>query len=130
MTELKPVSPGQAVDEGLLALCQIAGFYRIGADPTQLAHKLALNARTAQSHDLVRAAKLHLKARILHAPSEQRLKTVPTPALVKLKGGFVILGGRDADGKLRLLHLATRVARAVSYAELVAERDRVGLATG
>jgi ATP-binding cassette, subfamily B, bacterial HlyB/CyaB len=125
MTELKPVSPGQAVDEGLLALCQIAGFYRVGADPLQLAHKLALQGRTAQSEDLVRAAKLlHLKARVVHAPSEQRLKTVPTPALVKLKGGaFVILGGRDADGKLRLLHLATRVARALSYAELVAEWD-------
>jgi ATP-binding cassette, subfamily B, bacterial HlyB/CyaB len=124
MTKLQTVSQGQAVDEGLLALCQIAGFYRIGADPSQLAHKLALQGRTAQSEDLVRAAKLlHLKARILHTPSEQRLKTVPTPALVKLKGGFVILGGRDADGKLRLLYLATRLPRALSYDELAAEWD-------
>jgi subfamily B ATP-binding cassette protein HlyB/CyaB len=123
MTKLQTVSQGQAVDEGLLALCQIAGFYRIGADPSQLAHKLALQGRTAQSEDLVRAAKLlHLKARILHTPSEQRLKTVPTPALVKLKGGFVILGGRDADGKLRLLYLAT-LPRALSYDELAAEWD-------
>src|SRR6516164_9987760 len=115
MAELEAASPGHPVDEGLLALCQIAGFYRVGADPSQLAHKLALHGRTAQSEDLVRAAKLlHLKARILHAPSEQRLKTVPTPALVKLKGGFVILGGRNADGKLPLLHLATRVVRALS----------------
>src|SRR6516225_6820928 len=124
MTELKAVSPGQAVDQGLLALCQVAGFYRVGADASQLAHKLALHGRTAQSEDLVRAAKLlHLKARILRAPSEQRFKTVPTPALVKLKGGFVILGGRDADGKLRLLHLATRLVRALGYDELVAEWD-------
>ncbi len=124
MTKLQTVSQGQAVDEGLLALCQIAGFYRIGADPSQLAHKLALQGRTAQSEDLVRAAKLlHLKARILHTPSEQRLKTVPTPALVKLKGGFVILGGRDADGKLRLLYLATGLPRALSYDELAAEWD-------
>jgi ATP-binding cassette, subfamily B, bacterial HlyB/CyaB len=123
MTKLQTVSQGQAVDEGLLALCQIAGFYRIGADPSQLAHKLALQGRTAQSEDLVRAAKLlHLKARILHTPSEQRLKTVPTAALVKLKGGFVILGGRDADGKLRLLYLAT-LPRALSYDELAAEWD-------
>ena len=57
MTKLQTVSQGQAVDEGLLALCQIAGFYRIGADPSQLAHKLALQGRTAQSEDLVRAAK-------------------------------------------------------------------------
>jgi ATP-binding cassette, subfamily B, bacterial HlyB/CyaB len=124
MTKLQTVSQGQAVDEGLLALCQIAGFYRIGADPSQLAHKLALQGRTAQSEDLVRAAKLlHLKARILHTPSEQRLKTVPTPALVKLRGGFVILGGRDADGKLRLLYLATGLPRALSYDELAAEWD-------
>jgi ATP-binding cassette, subfamily B, bacterial HlyB/CyaB len=124
MTKLQTVLQGQAVDEGLLALCQIAGFYRIGADPSQLAHKLALQGRTAQSEDLVRAAKLlHLKARILHTPSEQRLKTVPTPALVKLRGGFVILGGRDADGKLRLLYLATGLPRALSYDELAAEWD-------
>jgi ATP-binding cassette, subfamily B, bacterial HlyB/CyaB len=124
MTKLQTVLQGQAVDEGLLALCQIAGFYRIGADPSQLAHKLALQGRTAQSEDLVRAAKLlHLKARILHTPSEQRLKTVPTPALVKLKGGFVILGGRAADGKLRLLYLATGLPRALSYDELAAEWD-------
>jgi ATP-binding cassette, subfamily B, bacterial HlyB/CyaB len=124
MTKLQTVLQGQAVDEGLLALCQIAGFYRIGADPSQLAHKLALQGRTAQSEDLVRAAKLlHLKARILHTPSEQRLKTVPTPALVKLRGGFVILGGRAADGKLRLLYLATGLPRALSYDELAAEWD-------
>jgi subfamily B ATP-binding cassette protein HlyB/CyaB len=124
MTKLQTVSPGQAVDEGLFALCQIAGYYRIGADPSQLAHKLALHGRTAQSEDLVRAAKLlHLKARILHAASEQRLQTVPTPALVKLKGGFVIFGGRDAEGKLRLLHLATSLRRALSYDELAAEWD-------
>jgi subfamily B ATP-binding cassette protein HlyB/CyaB len=124
MTELKAVSPGQTVDEGLLALCQVASFYRVGADPSQLAHKLALHGRNAQCEDLVRAAKLlHLKARILHEPSELRLKTVPTPALVKLKGGFVILGGRDADGKLRLLHLVTRSARVLSYDEHVTEWD-------
>ena len=102
MAELEAASPGHPVDEGLLALCQIASFYRVGADPSQLAHKLALRGRTAQSEDLVRAAKLlRLKARILHEPSEQRLKSVPTPALIKLKSGFVILGGRDSDGKLR-----------------------------
>jgi ATP-binding cassette, subfamily B, bacterial HlyB/CyaB len=122
MAELEAVSPGHPVDEGLLALCQIASFYRVGADPSQLAHKLALRGRTAQSEDLVRAAKLlRLKARILHEPSEQRLKSVPTPALIKLKSGFVILGGRDSGGKLRVLHLGMRLVRALSHDELVAE---------
>ena len=124
MAELEAASPGHPVDEGLLALCQIASFYRVGADPSQLAHKLALRGRTAQSEDLVRAAKLlRLKARILHEPSEQRLKSVPTPALIKLKSGFVILGGRDSDGKLRVLHLGMRLVRALSRDELVAEWD-------
>jgi hypothetical protein len=36
---------GVEIDRGLAALCQIAGFYRIPSDPSQLQHQLALNGR-------------------------------------------------------------------------------------
>jgi len=49
--------PGDAtpLDAGLRALCGIAAYYRIGADPIQLARELALGARRSNEFDLIRA---------------------------------------------------------------------------
>ena len=124
VTELKPrPSPVSPLDQGLVALCQIAAYYRIGADPSQLRHQLALSDRSADSGDIVRAANLlRLNARILHAPSERRLKSIPTPALLKLAGGsFALLGAPGPDGRLRVLDPLTRTTRMQTYAELTAE---------
>jgi subfamily B ATP-binding cassette protein HlyB/CyaB len=111
------------IDHGLAALCQIAGFYRIPSDPSQLQHQLALNGRASTSEDIVRAAKiLKLKSRILYAPSETRLRRIPVPALVNLRGGgFAILGGIDKEGLLRLLDPVTRIPRLVSFTTFMAE---------
>ena len=96
MNELKPRQwPTDAsVDQGLIALCQVAAYYRIAADPMQLRHQLALGERPARSDDVVRAARLlRLNARILRAPSERRLRAVPTPAMIGLKtSGYALLG--------------------------------------
>lgn len=124
VTELKPrPSPVSPLDQGLVALCQIAAYYRIGADPSQLRHQLALSDRSADSRDIVRAANLlRLNARILHAPSERRLKSIPTPALLKLAGaGFSLLGTPGPDGRLRVIDPLTRTTRMLTYAELTAE---------
>lgn len=124
ITEAKTVvAPPVALDPGLVALCQIAAYYRIGADPSQLRHQLALTDRPADSGDLVRAAKLlRLNARIVHAPSEHRLRHIPTPALVKRAGsGFLLLGSPGQDGRLRVIDPMTRVTRMLTYAELSAE---------
>ena len=40
-----PLSDGRPLDGGLRALCGIAAYYRIGADPVQLARELALGPR-------------------------------------------------------------------------------------
>jgi subfamily B ATP-binding cassette protein HlyB/CyaB len=124
MSELKPEeSIASPLDRGLLALCQIAAYYRVASDPAQLQHQLGLLGRAAQSEDIARGAKLlQLKARVLTTPSEKRLKRAPTPALIKLFGiGFVILGMPDQDGRFRLIDPVHRIARVLTYAELVDE---------
>jgi subfamily B ATP-binding cassette protein HlyB/CyaB len=124
VTELKPkVGPVNPLDPGLVAVCQIAAYYRIGADASQLHHQLALVNRLAQSEDLVRAAKLvQLNARVVQSPSEKRLKNIPTPAIVKLAdSSFCLLGAHGEDGRFRLIHPLTRINRMVTYAELSAE---------
>jgi len=46
------------LDVGLRALCGIASYYRIAADPGQLAHELALGASLAGPAEIIRAAAL------------------------------------------------------------------------
>ncbi len=113
----------QPIDSGLRALCGVAGFYRIAADPQQLAHELALGAGLANSTDIARAAGLiGMKARVLTGVNAKRLSSVPPPAIVHLKsGGFVVFGGRQADGLYRIVDPVTRIDRTLALDSLISE---------
>ena len=50
-------SDASPIDAGLRALCGIAAYYRIGADPTGIQRQLALGERGADELDLIRAAR-------------------------------------------------------------------------
>src|SRR4029077_8099930 len=100
MMETAP-PPGEAppLDRGLRALCGIAAYYRIGADPLQLARELALGAREADEGDIIRAARLvGLKARLVEKVTQERLATLPTPAIVRVRGALMVFGGRNPSG--------------------------------
>ena len=57
---------GHAARPGFARAMRIAAYYRIGADPVQLARELALGAREANEGDLIRAAKLlGMRARLV-----------------------------------------------------------------
>ncbi|PWT92297.1 MAG: type I secretion system permease/ATPase [Proteobacteria bacterium] len=87
-----------------MALALVASYYRVVAEPQQLAHELGLGARMADGDELIRAAKrLGFKAaRVPTAPLE-RLATVPLPAILRLHDGrFAVLALRHTDGRLRL----------------------------
>ncbi len=114
-----PLTP---LDTGLVGLSMIAGYYRIAADPAQITHQLALNGRMASSEDLLRAGNiLGLKARIVTGVTEKRLAALPLPALVVLAtGGFAVLMGGAEKGKLRLIEIASRVTRDLTFAEILA----------
>lgn len=110
-------------DSGLRALCGIAAFYRIAADPIRLQHDLALKGRASEAIDIQRAAGIiGLKARVVERVSEQRLRSMPVPAIVKTRGGsFQVLGGLNPSGKYRLVDPITRVDREIAPSDILAE---------
>jgi subfamily B ATP-binding cassette protein HlyB/CyaB len=105
METAPPPSEGTPLDPGFPALCGIAAYHRIGADPVQLARELALGARQANEADLIRAAKLiGPKARLVEKVTAERLATLPTPAIVRMtSGALMVFGGRNPSGLCRLV---------------------------
>lgn len=69
----------------LAALCAIARFHQVAADPANLAHQLGLSPSVPVSiDDLLRAAKhLGLKAKLSRTTPE-RLALTPLPALARI----------------------------------------------
>jgi subfamily B ATP-binding cassette protein HlyB/CyaB len=121
----KPISraqlaPAQHLDSGLEALALIAGYYRIAAEPAQLAYDLGLAGHASESGDLVRAAqRLGLKGRIVKDPAASRLATVPLPAILSLKDGqFGVVALRHADGRLRIVIPPSKSFRDLPPAEV------------
>ena len=118
-----PLVPSPKGDPGLRALCGIAAYYRIAADPVHLQRDMALAGREADASALIRAAGLiGLKARRVRRTSEKQLVTTPTPAIGRLReGGFVVYGGRLPDGRLRVVDPVTSIDRALSPDAFLAE---------
>ncbi len=83
----KPSSPTPA-GGSLSALCAVARFHHIAADPAALAHQLGLPPGTEPgTDDLLRGARqLGLKAKLVHSTVE-RLALMPLPALALMRSG-------------------------------------------
>ncbi|MGL4091162.1 type I secretion system permease/ATPase [Agrobacterium cavarae] len=113
-------------DSGLYALCGIAAFFRIAADPRHLQKELALIGRTSDENDLVRAAvMIGLKARTITKLTEKRLNTVPVPAVARLRdGSFEVYSGRTPNGTYRLVDPVTKIARELQLDALLSELDQ------
>jgi ATP-binding cassette, subfamily B, bacterial HlyB/CyaB len=105
METAPPRSEATLLDPGLRALCGIAAYYRISADPVQLARELALGDRKAEEADLIRAARLvGLKARLVAKVTAERLATLPIPVIVRMTSGALMLfAGRNPSGLCRLV---------------------------
>ena len=126
MIETAP-PPGEAtaLDAGLRALCGIAAYYRIGADPVQLARELALSDREADEFDLIRAAQMiGIRARLVTGANAERMGRMPTPAIVRLKSGaLIVFGGRNPSGLCRLVDPISHAASEMPLEELAREID-------
>lgn len=116
-------APREPLDSGLRALCGIAAFYQIAADPRHLAKQLALAGRFANEHDLVRAAAaVGLKARVVTKLTPKRIETLPVPAIVRVAdGAFQVFGGKNPNGKFRLVDPITRIDRELTIEFLLPE---------
>jgi len=107
-------------ESGLQALCGIAAYYRIIANPVQIRRELALQNRAVSSEDLVRAAQLMgLKARIVVPLVKQRLAMLPAPTILRLRSGaFEVFGGRAPNGDYRVVDPVTRADRMLALDNL------------
>ncbi|MGI3903186.1 MAG: cysteine peptidase family C39 domain-containing protein, partial [Janthinobacterium lividum] len=116
MQATAPMTPAPKHDAGLRALCGIAAYFRIAADPVHLQRELALAGRDASISDLMRASGLiGLKARRVNRTTEKQLSATPTPAIATLRdGGFVVFGGRLPDGRFRIVDPVTSIDRALT----------------
>ena len=126
MTRQAPLAgDGAPLDPGLRALCGIAAYYRIGADPVQLQRELALGGRLTDEPDLIRAAqKIGMRARSISGADAARLGRLPTPAIVRLQnGGPVVYAGRAASGLCRLVDPISHAATEMPADELARETD-------
>lgn len=97
----------QGADGSLVALCAIARFHQIAADPATLAHQLGLRPSDAVSaDDLLRAAKhLGLKAK-RSSTTADRLSLTPLPALALMTredGAPAVVILAQCDGQRVLL---------------------------
>jgi len=97
-TPAKGAGAGPDVNAALAALCAIARYHQVAADPATLAHQLGLSTSEAPAtDDLLRAAKhLGLKAKLVRT-SVERLALTPLPALALM---------RTPDAQLRVVILA------------------------
>lgn len=118
-----PLEGGEASysDPGIYAICGIAAFYRIAADPAHITRELCLGTHPSEPVDLVRAAAvLGLRARILSNVSSQRMLAQPLPALVRRLDGHYVIMGLATDNKLvRLVDPVTRIPVEVPAHELL-----------
>lgn len=104
----------------LAALCAIARFHQVAADPATLAHQLGLSASDAiTSDDLLRGAK-HLGLQAKRSRSSiARLGLVPLPALALMR----------SDEGLRVVILAQSDGKRVLFQD-VAKQAGLGAAAG
>ena len=81
-------APADPTGASWAALCAVARFHQIAADPAALAHHLGLSASAEPDvDDLLRAARhLGLKAKRVHC-SVDRLARTPLPALALMRAG-------------------------------------------
>jgi ATP-binding cassette, subfamily B, bacterial HlyB/CyaB len=120
-----PIIEATAIDTGLRALCGVAAYYRIAAEPTQIARELGLQGKVAGDPDVVRAAQMiGLRARLVKVNRVKRLLSLPTPALVRMEDGiYRVLGGRSPSGDYRVVDPVTHGHQEIAAELLLKQLD-------
>ncbi len=110
---------------GFIAVAQLAGHHGILASPAQLSHQSGLGELPPTAEDLARAAiSVGLKARVLRNPTAKRLKSIPVPAIIKVKDGtWAVFGAETEPGVHRIIDPVTRRQTQVPLAEMLKRLD-------
>ncbi len=122
------MSDDVTVDSGLIALCGVAGFFRVAADAATLRRDLALQGSDpASPEDIVRAARrIGLKAALGGLASPAALLTLPSPSLLRRRdGSFIVFGGIPAEGQCRTVDPVSRTENVAPVEEVYAGLDPI-----
>ena len=104
-------------------MCGIAAYYRIGADPVQLARELALGDRAADETDIVRAARIvGLKARLVGKVTAERLADAARPGdRADDQRRAACFAGRSPSGLCRLVDPISHAAQEAPLEDVARE---------
>lgn len=96
-------------DRGVFAVCAVASYFRIAADPQHIERNLGIHDRPSGVADLVRAGtSLGLKCRVIASMTRERMLSLPLPAIIQRKSGpFAVLMGTGRQGHFRVIDPAT-----------------------
>lgn len=97
-------------DTGFRALCGVAAYFRVLAEPVQLAGELSIAEPDSDpSHILLAAQHIGLKSRIVQRLTPRRLAALPSPSILRLTtGAFCVYGGKLPDGTFRVVDPVSR----------------------
>ena len=117
-------SDASPIDAGLRALCGIAAYYRIGADPIGLQRRAGARGvgRPTNSISFAPPSMIGLRARLVTGASARRMGKLPTPAIVRLKSGALfVYAGRVPSGLCRLVDPISHAVMEIPLEELARE---------
>ena len=113
------------LDGGFLAVAHLAHHHGVLASAAQLNHESGLGDEPPTAEDLARAAvRLGLKARIIRDPGLKRMKTIPVPAIIKVKDGtWAVFGVETSPGRYRVVDPVTRRQEHLTLDEVTERLD-------
>ncbi|MDB5393137.1 MAG: type secretion system transporter, HlyB family [Rhodospirillales bacterium] len=121
LTEPTPRVDADALDPNLVALCLIARYLGVPADPGEISRRYALGGAPLTGDGSVRIARrLGLKARVAETGWDRLAKT-PMPAIAPTKDGSFLVAARWVDGKLLVQHPGEARPRLMERAEFEAD---------
>ena len=124
-----PLSDLEAIPQingGFLAVAHLAHHHGVLTSAASLNHRSGLGDAPPTAGDLARAAvQLGLKARIIRDPSVKRMRSIPVPAIIKVKDGtWAVFGIEVEPGLHRVIDPATRRQVQLSVEEVLERVDR------
>jgi subfamily B ATP-binding cassette protein HlyB/CyaB len=111
-----------AFNGGYQVLASIAKSMGYQITAPQLAHLMGRGRRSPATNDLIRAAKrIGMRVRLVDGPTEQKLRSLPVPAMIKLEdGSWHIFRGYMGGEVFRLFDPVERATVDLKMTELLA----------
>ncbi len=107
---------------GYMTLVHVAGFHGVQTSAAKLSHALGLGDEVPDGNALARCARdLGLRARVVRNPNRRRLRSMPTPVMMRTREGtWRILGIETSPGIHRVVDPVSRREELLPLADVMA----------